>query len=117
MTALLVALLMLGTEDYTGLWDAVFEVQRSDASLSFEDARAAAAELLDELARRGYIEFYSLVGTLGAAAPTRVEPESYGSILAPGSHWRPPDSAETLWFCYLATEQGADAVHQPRASG
>jgi hypothetical protein len=115
MTPLLVALLTLGTKDYTGLWDTVFEVQRFDSNLNFEEARASAAELLGELARRGYIEFYSVVGALGAASPTRVEVESYGLVLAPGAHWRPPASAQELWFCYLATDKGVDATHRTPA--
>lgn len=69
MTGIRSALLLLGSEDATALWDAVFEVQRADHTVTSDVARSTAADLPAELARRGHIDIYSSVGGLSRTAP------------------------------------------------
>lgn len=106
LSALESSLLWLGIEDYTGLWDAGYEVSAVFSDLPTSGERNTAKTLLSDLARRDLIRLYRCVGTLASGQISDIALEMLDSVLADDQLWQPPQTpfAESVW--YATTEAG-----------
>ncbi|MFI7602548.1 hypothetical protein [Actinoplanes sp. NPDC049681] len=96
-----------GVEDFTGLWDVVFEVQRTEGftQSSPEECREKAREVLELLLADGLIDLYTCGWPLDNEAAEVVLPEDRSAILRTDLSWTV--EAETLvWFA--TTDKGLD---------
>jgi hypothetical protein len=101
------ALLWLGTEDYTGLWEAALEVRRTDPDMAPDAARRMAAEELLSLIRRGWIALYMCKEPVEKGKVTEVPPADHEQTLGDGRWWEPPQTAGGVTVRYLTTESGS----------
>jgi hypothetical protein len=107
-------LLWDGVEDFTGLWDVVFEVQRTEgfAQSSAEECREKAREVLELLLADGLIDLYLCRWPLDNDAAKVVPPDDRSAILRTDLSWTV--EAETLvWFA--TTDKGFDFYSEKTA--
>jgi hypothetical protein len=99
-------LLILAAEDYTGLWDAAFEMAHEPL------AEDAARDALTQLFEEGLIRFYTGIDP-AIEAPVELEPRQALAALAPGRHWAVPvegTQGELIYFA--ATDDGVSRIRE-----
>lgn len=99
-------LLILAAEDYTGLWDAAFEMAHEP--LAEDAARSALTQLLEE----GLIRIYAGVNP-AIEVFVELEPRQALAALAPGAHWAAPaegSQGELVYFA--ATDDGVSRLRE-----
>jgi len=105
---------VLGTEDWQGLWELLWTVEKYYPNTSATDQLEASIDALSRLARFGLIEFCRVVGRRGPLPdePTLSRNDAESAVSDP-SAWDgnlPPGN--TVWFA--ATELGRKALEQGR---
>jgi hypothetical protein len=99
-------LLILAAEDYTGLWDAAFEMAHEP--LAEDAARGALTQLFED----GLIRIY--VGVDPAIeVPVELEPRKALAALAPGAHWAvPAEGSQGELVYFAATDDGVSRIRE-----
>lgn len=115
MSPVVRALLWLGVEDYTGLWEAVAEVRAANRLLGSRQARRQTAKLLSDLARRGWIELYICVEPLDDAI-SQVPAEQVDEVLEREDSWEPPIESGSKSVRFATTERGESAYEESARS-
>jgi hypothetical protein len=106
-------LLWSGVEDYTGLWNVVFEVQAVNGSQSIEDARGSARRIVHSLLVDGLIELFTCPWPPDNDAFEGVPPDDRSDILQDDMSWTVDKEGPLIW--YVTTDKGFDLYK--RATG
>lgn len=97
-------LLILAAEDFTGLWDAVFEMAHEP------QAEVAARRALEHLLEGGHIRLFIGVDP-ALLTPVEVVDEQVQTALAPGPHWSVPGEGTKGDLVYFAaTDEGVALI-------
>ncbi|WP_262848158.1 hypothetical protein [Mumia quercus] len=101
-------LLVLAAEDYTGLWDAAFEMAHESSA---EDAaRDALTQLLTDGLIRIFVGFDPAI-----EVPVELEPSRARAALAPGPHWEvPAEGTQGDLVYFAATDEGVSRIRELR---
>jgi hypothetical protein len=103
------ALLWLGVEDYTGLWEAAAEAGKFALSPSRWDAcRTASAALTDMVANR-WITLYRCEEPLDSDRVAVIPADQVESALSLGPLWDAPGAEAGFSVRYLTTDDGRSA--------
>ena len=99
-------LLILAAEDYTGLWDAVFEMAHEPS------AEEAARRVLTQLADDGLVRVFTGIDP-AREAPVQFEEGEALEALAPGPQWAvPEEGTEGPLIYFAATNAGLALIQQ-----
>ncbi len=97
-------------EDYTGLWEVVWEINSRYPDEPPDLRKATAKRAVRTLFERGWIELYECSPWPACPGPKAVpvDPESRESILSRGQNWEAPE-AESPTYWIATTEEGDEA--------
>lgn len=100
------SLLILAAEDFTGLWDAVFEMAHESS------AEEAARRALKELLKGGHIRLFRGVNP-ALHAPVELDHDEVQDALAPGPQWSvPAEGTEGELVYFAATAEGVELIQR-----
>jgi hypothetical protein len=116
VTELELELLLLGIEDYTGLWDAKLAARAALPGLTEHQSIDVARSLLTGFLQTGLIELFRVVGTTASGDITQVPLAEVEYVLIDPHWWNGPDAplAESAW--YAATPAGEAAFFASHAT-
>lgn len=106
MSELARRVLWLAIEDYSGLWEVVWELNSLRPNCSAVENRASARELVSELLHLGLIEIFRCEEPDGE--PVAVDKQVGERILSSEESWEPPEFHGVSWRIG-ATSQGEKA--------
>lgn len=99
-------LLILAAEDYTGLWDAAFEMGDEPA------AEEAARQALTQLVNDGHVALFTSMDP-AKDVPVQLERSKVLEALAPGPHWTvPEEGTDGVLVYFAATDAGVSRLRQ-----
>ena len=99
-------LLILAAEDYTGLWDAAFEMAHEPS------AEDAARQGLTQLVNDGYVRIFTGADP-AREPPVELEHGRALEALAPGPQWAvPEEGSEGELVYFAATDEGVSRLHE-----
>ena len=99
-------LLILAAEDFTGLWDAEFEM--ADEPHPEEAARRALEHLLDG----GHVKLFKGVNP-ALEDPVEIEHDQVRAALAPGPQWSvPAEGTDDELVYFAATDEGVALIQR-----
>lgn len=99
-------LLILAAEDFTGLWDAAFEMAHEPS------AENAARQGLTQLLNDGLVRIFTGVDP-ARETPAQLEHGQELQALAPGPQWAvPEEGSEGELVYFAATHEGVTRLHE-----
>lgn len=104
------ALLWLGAEDYTGLWEALWEVRGRLPQLPVAEARARTADAFFALHERGFVRLCLCHEPLGNDPLELIEATDVQATLDRDRSWKPPGREGVESIRYFTTDSGAHAL-------
>lgn len=96
-------ILSAAVEDYTGLWEILWQLNTDYPEKPPEANRRMAADAIVSLAERGLIALY--LGAEFPAGARRIEPAEVSSVLDADAHWNEP-AAHAEHVRLAATDSG-----------
>lgn len=106
---LLKCILWLAIEDYSGLWEVVWEINSRYGELSETERLVLARQVVRDLASRGWVALYRCQEPYGDMVP--LSPEEYDEVLLNPANWEPP-TADSVSIRIGATEAGERAYFE-----
>lgn len=99
-------LLILAAEDYTGLWDAAFEMTHEPS------AEEAARQALKQLVNDGLVRIFTGIDP-ARTAPVQLQQGQDLEALAPGRQWAVPEEGTKGELVYFAaSDKGVSRLHE-----
>jgi hypothetical protein len=99
-------LLILAAEDFTGLWDAVFEMAHEPSP------EEAARRALEQLLTDGHVRLFRGINP-ALQAPVELDHEESRDALASGPHWSvPAEGTEGGLVYFAATDEGVSLIQR-----
>jgi hypothetical protein len=99
-------ILLLAVEDYSGLWEAVFETKASNTELSDSQAITLADDIIRQLLKKGWVKLFW--SNWPSFDYTPVSDSQTDEVLANPSYWKTP-STDAKFIRYSATDEGEKA--------
>jgi hypothetical protein len=109
-------ILWLGIEDYTGLWEAQFEVLSVLPDLTKSSARESTRSILMDLARRNLIALYRCVGPPASGQIMEVAHAEIDLLLNQERSWESPQTASEVSVWFGTTDAGESQYWQSQRS-
>jgi len=106
---LLKHILWLAIEDYSGLWEVVWEINSRYGELSETERMVLARQVVRDLASRGWVALYRCQEPYGDMVPLSLE--EYERVLLNPANWVQP-TADSVSIRISATEAGERAYFE-----
>jgi hypothetical protein len=107
------AVLTLANEDYSGLYQAIGEMEAVAPSMSERDRAALADSTLRKLIAGGLVYLRQRRWHSKPEEETVVGSHEVAGVLSNPMNWQPPDLGEDECICIVATEKGIQAWCSP----
>ena len=110
----LMLILRCGTEEYSGLWEAIYELKSYRPDIQEIERRTVAETIMKELLSRNWVRLHKLPidsTTLDGFQP--LFREEHEEMLSDPKNWKPPvDSDKQISIWFEATEEGEETFSQ-----